>query len=157
MSHTQWEYKIVDHSNSTSMGYSNPETEEFKRANIDKNWKLEMMNIEINKLAVKFLKIVSSILLLIMISSNNLFTKSYSEGDAVIPTVSDFTLYTAKITVPAGSNGPPNSTYWLTAEEKSTELANTYSDTVASPPSMTAIHEFVVPKSMPKILPILFL
>ena len=50
MSHTQWEYKIVDHSNSTSMGYSNPETEEFKRANIDKNWKLEMMNIEINKL-----------------------------------------------------------------------------------------------------------
>jgi hypothetical protein len=32
------------------MGYSNPETEEFKRANIDKNWKLEMMNIEINKL-----------------------------------------------------------------------------------------------------------
>ena len=32
------------------MGYSNPETEEFKKTHIDKNWKLEMMNIEINKL-----------------------------------------------------------------------------------------------------------
>ncbi len=50
MSISKWEYKIVDHSNSTSMGYSNPETEEFKKAHIDKNWKLEMMNIEINKL-----------------------------------------------------------------------------------------------------------
>ena len=50
MDHTKWEYKIVDHSNSTSMGYSNPETEEFKKTHIDKNWKLEMMNIEINKL-----------------------------------------------------------------------------------------------------------
>ena len=45
----KWEYKIVDHSNSTSMGYSNPETEEFKEANKDKDWKLEMMNIAINK------------------------------------------------------------------------------------------------------------
>ena len=50
MGHAKWEYKIVDHSNSTSMGYSNPETEEFKKTHIDKNWKLEMMNIEINKL-----------------------------------------------------------------------------------------------------------
>ena len=45
-----WEYKIVDHSNSTSMGYSNPETEEFKEKHKDKGWKLEMMNVEINKL-----------------------------------------------------------------------------------------------------------
>ena len=30
MSETKWEYKIVNHSNSTSMGYSNPETEDFK-------------------------------------------------------------------------------------------------------------------------------
>ena len=66
-------------------------------------------------------------------------SKSYSEGDAVIPSSSDFTLYTAKITVPAGSNGPPNSTYWLTAEEKSTELANTHSDTVSTPPSSDSI------------------
>ncbi len=50
MSHTKWEYKIVDHSNSTAMGYSNPETEDFKEAHKDKDWKLEMMNIEINKL-----------------------------------------------------------------------------------------------------------
>ena len=50
MDHTKWEYKTVDHSNSTSMGYSNPETEEFKKTYIDKNWKLEMMNIEVNKL-----------------------------------------------------------------------------------------------------------
>ena len=50
MGHTKWEYKIVDHSNSTSMGYSNPETEDFKEEHKDKNWKLEMMNIEINKL-----------------------------------------------------------------------------------------------------------
>ena len=50
MSNTKWEYKIVDHSNSTSMGYSNPETEEFKEKHKDKDWKLEMMNVEINKL-----------------------------------------------------------------------------------------------------------
>ena len=30
MSDIKWEYKIVDHSNSTAMGYSNPETEDFK-------------------------------------------------------------------------------------------------------------------------------
>ncbi len=50
MSNTKWEYKIVDHSNSTSMGYSNPETELFKEKHKDKDWKLEMMNVEINKL-----------------------------------------------------------------------------------------------------------
>ena len=50
MSDVKWEYKIVDHSNSTSMGYSNPETEDFKEAHKDKDWKLEMMNVEINKL-----------------------------------------------------------------------------------------------------------
>ena len=27
---TKWEYKIVDHSSSTAMGYSNEETEAFK-------------------------------------------------------------------------------------------------------------------------------
>ena len=66
-------------------------------------------------------------------------SKSYSTGDAVIPTDSDFTLYTAKTTVPKGNFRPPNSTYWLTAEEKSTELANTYSDTVSTPPSSDSI------------------
>ena len=50
MSNTKWEYKIVDHSNSSSMGYSNPETEAFKEEHKDKDWKLEMMNIELNKL-----------------------------------------------------------------------------------------------------------
>ena len=50
MSNTKWEYKIVDHSNPTSMGYSNPETEDFKETHKDKDWKLEMMNVEINKL-----------------------------------------------------------------------------------------------------------
>ncbi len=50
MSSNKWEYKIADHSNSTSMGYSNPETEEFKEKHKDTDWKLEMMNIEINKL-----------------------------------------------------------------------------------------------------------
>ena len=50
MSETKWEYKIVNHSNSTSMGYSNPETEDFKEKHKDKDWKLEMMNIELNKL-----------------------------------------------------------------------------------------------------------
>ena len=47
---SKWEYKIVDYSNSTSMGYSNPETEEFKEKHKDKDWKIEMRNIEINKL-----------------------------------------------------------------------------------------------------------
>jgi hypothetical protein len=50
MSNSKWEYKIVDHSNSTTMGYSNPETEEFKEKHKDKNWKIEMRNIEANKL-----------------------------------------------------------------------------------------------------------
>ena len=50
MSHAKWEYKIVNHSNSTSMRYTNPETEDFKELHKDNNWKLEMMNIEINKL-----------------------------------------------------------------------------------------------------------
>ena len=50
MSDIKWEYKIVDHSNSTAMGYSNPETEDFKETHKDKDWKLEMMNVEINKL-----------------------------------------------------------------------------------------------------------
>ena len=35
MSDSKWEYKIVDYSNSTSMGYSNPETEEFKEKHKD--------------------------------------------------------------------------------------------------------------------------
>ena len=67
-------------------------------------------------------------------------SKSYSAGDAVIPTSSDFTLYTAKITVPAGSNGPPNSTYWQTAEDYSTQLQSTYSSTVSTPPSSANIN-----------------
>ena len=50
MSDVKWEYKIVDHSDSTAMGYSNPETEDFKETHKDKDWKLEMMNVEINKL-----------------------------------------------------------------------------------------------------------
>ena len=50
MSDSKWEYKIVDYSNSTTMGYSNPETEEFKEKHKDKNWKIEMRNIEVNKL-----------------------------------------------------------------------------------------------------------
>ena len=50
MSDSKWEYKIVDYSNSTAMGYSNPETEEFKEKHKDKDWKIEMRNIEVNKL-----------------------------------------------------------------------------------------------------------
>ena len=50
MSQTKWEYIIVNHSNSTTMGYSNPETEDFKEKYKDKDWKLEMMNIALNKL-----------------------------------------------------------------------------------------------------------
>ena len=50
MSDSKWEYKIVDYSNSTTMGYSNPETEEFKEKHKDKDWKIEMRNIEVNKL-----------------------------------------------------------------------------------------------------------
>ena len=30
MTTSKWQYKIVDLSNSTSMGYTNPETEDFK-------------------------------------------------------------------------------------------------------------------------------
>ena len=48
---TKGEYKIVDHSNSTSMGYSNEETEAFKIEFKDAvHWKHEMSQIELNKL-----------------------------------------------------------------------------------------------------------
>ena len=46
---TKWEYKIVDHSNSTAMGYSNEETEAFKIEYKDAvHWKYEMSMIELN-------------------------------------------------------------------------------------------------------------
>jgi hypothetical protein len=67
-------------------------------------------------------------------------SKTYSKGDAVIPSSTEFTLYTAKTTVPAGENGPPNTAYWQTAEEYSTELQNTYSGTVSTPPSSDNIN-----------------
>ena len=67
-------------------------------------------------------------------------SKTYSKGDAVIPSATEFTLYTAKTSVPAGENGPPNTAYWQTAEEYSTELQNTYSGTVSTPPSSDNIN-----------------
>jgi hypothetical protein len=60
MSETKWEYKIVNHSNSTSMGYSNPETEDFKEKYKDKDWKLEMMNVELNKLGQEGWEMIAS-------------------------------------------------------------------------------------------------
>ena len=60
MSILKWEYKIVDLSNSTSMGYSNPETEEFKEKHKGDDWKLIMMNIEINKLGKDGWEMVSN-------------------------------------------------------------------------------------------------
>ena len=60
MSILKWEYKIVDLSNSTSMGYSNPETEEFKEKHKGDDWKLIMMNIEINKLGQDGWEMVSN-------------------------------------------------------------------------------------------------
>lgn len=67
-------------------------------------------------------------------------SKTYSKGDAVVPSATEFTLYTAKTSVPAGQNGPPNTAYWQTAEEYSTELQNTYSGTVSTPPSSDNIN-----------------
>jgi len=47
----KWEYKVVDHSNSTAMGYSNEETEVFKEMHKDVvHWKYEMSMVELNKL-----------------------------------------------------------------------------------------------------------
>ena len=47
----KWEYKIVDHSNSTAMGYSNEDTEHFNEQHKEPaNWKYEMSMIELNKL-----------------------------------------------------------------------------------------------------------
>ena len=57
---SKWEYKIVDHSNSTAMGYSNEETEEFKIKHQDAvHWKHEMSMIELNKLGVVGWELVS--------------------------------------------------------------------------------------------------
>ena len=42
------------------MGYSNPETEDFKEKHKDKDWKLEMMNIEINKLGQEGWEMIAS-------------------------------------------------------------------------------------------------
>ena len=66
----KWEYKIVDHSNSTSMGYSNEETENFKEQHHEpKNWKYEMSMIELNKLGQEGWEIVS------LDSSNQIYLK----------------------------------------------------------------------------------
>ena len=59
MTMTKWDYKIIDLSNSTSMGYTNPETELFKENHEGDNWKLAMMNIEINKLGQEGWEMVS--------------------------------------------------------------------------------------------------
>ena len=56
----KWEYKIVDHSNSTSMGYSNEDTEHFKEQHKEPaNWKYEMSRIELNKLGQEGWELVS--------------------------------------------------------------------------------------------------
>lgn len=67
-------------------------------------------------------------------------SKNYKKGDAVIPSASEFTLYTAKTSVPVGQNGPPNISYWQTAEEYSTELQNAYNSTLSTPPSSNNIN-----------------
>ena len=60
MKMTKWEYKIVDHSNSTAMGYSNEETEAFKIEHEDTvHWKYEMSRIELNKLGQESWKLVT--------------------------------------------------------------------------------------------------
>ena len=67
---TKWEYKIVDHSNSTSMGYSNEETEVFKDLYKDAiNWKYEMSMIELNKLGQEGWELIS------LDSSNQIYLK----------------------------------------------------------------------------------
>ena len=60
MTTSKWQYKIVDLSNSTSMGYTNPETEDFKEKHKGDDWKLIMMNIEINKLGQDGWEMVSN-------------------------------------------------------------------------------------------------
>ena len=66
----KWEYKIVDHSNSTSMGYSNEDTENFKDQHKEPaNWKYEMSMIELNKLGQEGWELVS------LDSSNQIYLK----------------------------------------------------------------------------------
>ena len=54
-----WEYKIVDLGNSTSKGFTNPETKDFKMEHKDVDWKLEMRNIVLNKLGKDGWELVS--------------------------------------------------------------------------------------------------
>ena len=42
------------------MGYTNPETEAFKEEHKDSDWKLVMMNIEINKLGEEGWEMISN-------------------------------------------------------------------------------------------------
>jgi hypothetical protein len=42
------------------MGYTNPETEDFKEKHKDKDWKLEMMNIALNKLGQEGWEMIDS-------------------------------------------------------------------------------------------------
>ena len=66
----KWEYKIVDHSNSTSMGYSNEDTENFMEQHKEPaNWKYEMSMIELNKLGQEGWELVS------LDSSNQIYLK----------------------------------------------------------------------------------
>ena len=66
----KWEYKIVAHSNSTSMGYSYEDTEHFKEQHKEPaNWKYEMSMIELNKLGLEGWELVS------LDSSNQIYLK----------------------------------------------------------------------------------
>jgi hypothetical protein len=67
-------------------------------------------------------------------------SKTYNKGDSVIPSATDTELYTAKTTVPAGQNGPPNTAYWQTAEDHSKDLQETHSDIISTPPSSDNIN-----------------
>ena len=77
-------------------------------------------------------------------------SKAYSVGDSVIASATNYTLYIARTSVPSGSgNEPPNSAYWMTAEEAASLKANYYSDAVSTPPNPVNIDTTDIPGSIP--------
>ena len=64
----------------------------------------------------------------------------YSAGSSVIESVDKpGEIYTAKIVVPAGQNGPPNSTYWSSSSDYTTQLSQDNSAALSTVPSSDVV------------------
>jgi hypothetical protein len=67
--------------------------------------------------------------------------KVYAAGSSVIESTSKpGEIYTAKIEVPKGQNGPPNSTYWSSSSEYTTQLTQENSSSLSTVPNSDVVN-----------------